>query len=101
MAINSTVADATGRSPNFLVYGTDLALPVDHALHHVAPNLAAQDIAQRMVELTAAARVAIADAADTAARYAKRSRRDVSFGVGDRVLLSTHNLCLIGSPKFR
>ena len=43
----------------------------------------------------------MAAAAEQAAKSANRSRRDVSFGVGERVLLATRNLRLLGSPKFR
>ena len=32
MAINNTPADATGKAPNELVFGTTIATPVDHAL---------------------------------------------------------------------
>ena len=32
MAINNTPADATGKSPNELVFGQTIATPVDHAL---------------------------------------------------------------------
>ena len=101
MALNNTPSDATGKAPNELVFGTTIATPVDHALQHAQPNLAASELATRIVELTAAARTAIERAAQRAARYSNAHRRDVSFGVGERVLLATKNLRLLGSPKFR
>ena len=101
MAINNTPADATGKAPNELVFGTTIATPVDHALHHAQPNLAASELATSVVELIAAARTAIERAATRAARYSNAHRRDVLFGVGERVLLATKHLRLLGSPKFR
>ena len=101
LGINSAPADATGKSPHELVYGEPLSLPIDRALQHAAPNLAAQDLAARVADLTARARDSVAKAAQFAAKYANHSRHDASLGVGERVLLATRNLRLIGSPKFR
>ena len=78
-----------------------MATPVDHALQRDAPNLAAQDLANRIFDLTATARTAVERAASRAAHYANAHRRNVAFGVGERVLLSTKNLRLLGSPKFK
>ena len=78
-----------------------MATPVDHALQHDAPNLAAQDLANRIFDLTATARTAVERAASRAAQYMNAHRRDVAFGVGERVLLATKNLRLLGSPKFK
>ena len=100
MAINNTPAEATGKAPNELDFGTTLATPVDHALQHTTPNLAAENIANRILDLTVTARSAVERAALCASRYANARRREVSFGVGERVLLSTKNLRLLGSPKF-
>ncbi len=74
---------------------------MDHALSHSAPNVAAETFVARVAHLADAARDSLAAAAAYASRYANQSRRDVQFGVGERVLLSTRNLKLIGSPKFR
>ena len=101
LAINNTVADATGTSPNSLVLGHNIAMPVDHALDVSAPNLSASDLADRMVQVTAAARDAVNRAASRAALYANKHRRELQFGVGERVLLAIRNLRLLGSPKFR
>ena len=101
MALNSSVAGAVGKSPHELVFGYSLALPVDHVLSHVAPNVAAESLAARVTQLTAAAREAVRDAGAYAARYANRSRRDVSFGAGERVLLSSRNVHIEGSTKLK
>jgi len=100
MALNNMPADATGKAPHELVFGSTIATPVDHALQHAQPNLAASKLATRVVELTAAARTAIESATSLDARYSNAHRRDVSFGVGERVLLATKHLRLLGSPKF-
>ena len=101
LALNNTPADATGKAPNELVFGTTVATPVDHALQHATPNLAATDIANRVINLTATARTAVEQAAQRISHYANTHRRDVLFGVGEYVLLLTRHLRLLGSPKFR
>ena len=70
-------------------------------MDHPAPKVAAGDLATRMVDLTEAAREAVGRAAARAAQYMNQHRRELSFGVGEQVLLSTRNLKLIDSPKFR
>ena len=74
---------------------------MDHVLDHPAPNVAADDLATRMVDMTEAARDAVGRAATRAAQYANQHRRELSFGVGEQVLLSTRNLKLLDSPKYR
>ena len=74
---------------------------MDHALDHPAPNVAADDLATRMVATTEAARATVACAASRAAQYANQHCRELSFSMGEQVLLSTRNLKLLDSPKFR
>ena len=50
-----------------LVFGCDVATPMDRALHHVAPNVSAGELAARVATLTESARLAIARAASYAA----------------------------------
>ena len=69
-------------------------------MQHTAPNVAAEHLAARLTDLTAAARDSIARAASYQPRYANQSRRAVDFRVGARVLLSTKNVRLVGSAKF-
>ena len=99
MALNSHVAEATGVSPHALVFGSDIVLPVDHVLAHTAPNVTAELLTHCITGLVADARNSIARAAASAARYANRSRRDVTFSAGELVLLNTHNVRVLGSPK--
>ena len=74
---------------------------MDRALLYAAPNVAAQELATRVSDLTNLARDCVAAAARAALKSANRKRRDILYGVGERVLLATRNLRLLGSPKFR
>jgi len=76
-------------------------MPVDHVLDHPAPNVAADELATRMVALTDAACVAVDRAASRAAHCANQHCRELFFGMGEQVLLSTRTLKLLDSPKFR
>ena len=84
MALNSAKAEATGRSPNELVFGQQLAAPIDHALD-AAPGagLGASSAAARAVEWTSLARSAISWAQAAQARYANRRQTDLSFAEGE------------------
>ena len=97
MVMNSSVSASTGSSPNFLVFWCEIALPSDHALHHTAPNVAAEDMVHRATHGVDVARAQLAPTAAYMARYANRSRCNVQFGVGEHVLLSTRNLQTVGS----
>ena len=101
MAMNSTVSAATGKAPNELVFGVNVSLPCDHALAHVVPNVSAEELASRITRGVQSARAQLARAADYMSQYANRRRRDVQFGVGERVLLSTRHLRTVGSQKFK
>ena len=70
-------------------------------LQHVAPNVAAENLAARVTQLTAAARKAVREAGAYAARYANHSCRDVTFGAGESVLLSLRNVLIEGCTKLK
>ena len=53
------MAESTGKSPHALVYGQELALPVDHALGSQHPNVGAEQAATRAVAWAQLARSAI------------------------------------------
>ena len=57
-------------------------MPVDHVLDHPAPNMAADELATRMVALTDAACVAVDRAASRADHCVNQHRCELSFGVG-------------------
>ncbi len=102
LAFNSSKNETTGFTPFYLVFGREARLPIDLAL---APLTKAADN-PAAAEATARWRAALQQASENTVQqqrrqktYADRSRREVRFVVGDRVLLSTAHLKLIGERK--
>ena len=102
LAFNNSKNATTGFTPFYLVYGREARMPIDLAL---APLTKATDN-PAAAEATARWRAALQHASDNTAqqqrrqkKYADHSRREVCFAVGDRVLLSTEHLKLIGETK--
>ena len=102
LAFNNSKNETTGFTPFYLVYGREARMPLDLAL---APLTKAADN-PTAAEATARWRAALQQASDNSAqqqrrqkKYADRARREVRFAVGDRVLLSTQHLKLIGERK--
>jgi hypothetical protein len=102
LAFNNSKNETTGFTPFYLVYGREARLPIDLAL---APLTKAADN-PTAAEATARWRAALQQASDNTKqqqrrqkKYADRRRREVRFTVGDRVLLSTQHLKLIGERK--
>ena len=102
LAFNNSKNATTGFTPFYLVYGREARMPLDLAL---APLTKAADN-PAAAEATARWRAALQHASDNTTQrqkrqkhYADRARRDVRFAVGDRVLLSTEHLKLIGERK--
>jgi hypothetical protein len=102
LAFNNSKHETTGFTPFYMMYGREARMPIDVAL---APLTKAADN-PTAAEATARWRTALQQASDNTARqqrrqkkYADRTRREVRFAVGDRVLLSTQHLKLIGERK--
>jgi len=102
LAINNSKSETTGFTPFYLAYGQEARMPLDLAL---APLTKAGDN-PTAAEATARWRRALQQAHTNTTEqqrrqkvYADRSRRNVRFSVGDRVLLSTEHLKLIGEKK--
>jgi hypothetical protein len=102
LAFNNSKNETTGFTPFYLVYGREARMPLDLAL---APLTKAADN-PAAAEATARWRAALQQASDNTTRqqrrqktYADRTRREVRFVVGDRVLLATQHLKLIGELK--
>ena len=102
LAFNNSKNETTGFTPFYLVYGREARMPIDLAL---APLTKAADN-PTAAEATARWRAALQQASDNTSqqqrrqkKYADRTRREAHFAVGDRVLLSTQHLKLIGERK--
>lgn len=95
-AINNATSASTGQSPFYLNYGYHPLLPATVNLPRLdlCRSQAAADFVTRMNQDLAAAKAKLQAAQERQARLADERRTDVSFAVGDRVLLSTTNLRL-------
>jgi hypothetical protein len=111
LALNSMPSAGSGVSPYMLLYGKEPALSVDIALDQSSSPPAPEDeepsanveaAKQRWKEMAEAwqkVRGKLLVAQERMKRYADHHRRDASFNVGDRVLLSTEHL-KPSDPKF-
>ena len=98
--MNSAVQDSTMLSPAHVTFGQALRMPVDH-LDGLHPVQAAQDQVRSWQELCELVQRRLFQAQAYQKKYADAHRRHVEYAVGDKVLLSTKNLRLHGTRKFR
>lgn len=106
MAYNNSIQASTGFSPYFLNHGREMATCLSRAMEqpdsrapHSAP--AAGEMLRKWEEALGTAKQHIARAQERQRKYADQHRRDLTFSVGDQVLLSTDNLRnrMAGAPK--
>lgn len=102
LATNNARSATTGLSPFYMFYGREPRLPLDLAL---APLTAAR-VNPSAADALARWRTALVRAQETTKtaqarqkKYADEHRRQLTFVVGDRVLLATANLKLVGETK--
>jgi hypothetical protein len=107
LAVNNAVQASTGFTPFYLNYGKEVSLPIDQAVtgqQHPSDNPEASSRIRRLHSDLARAKANIEQAQLRQAKYVDRHRRDVTFKVGDKVLLSTEHIKFVGSetrtPKF-
>ena len=101
MAYNNSKQTSTGFSPYYLNTGQEMQMPLDLALG-AARACKNPEAADRIIELRKNLQLAkdsIRKAQQRQGHYADQHRRDVVFKVGDRVLLSTEHLKLLGENR--
>ena len=101
LAVNNAVHASTGFTPFYLNFGQEVQLPLDRAIAGLRPSanpVAADRISRLQADLTRA-QSNIEKAQQRQAKYADQHRREVKFGIGDQVLLSTDHLRMVGSDK--
>ena len=106
LAMNSSFQASTGFSAFYLNSGREVSMPLDQAVAGLRPssNPEASDRIRRLKADLTRARENIERAQQRQAKYADQHRRAATFVVGDRVLLSTEHLKMVGAdrrtPKF-
>ena len=91
-AVNNAWQESTKQTPFFLNYGRHPLTPVAMRLPRDAKNPAAQDWLTGLQLALSRAKRCLFAARDRQKALADRRRRDVTFTVGDLVLLNTKNL---------
>ena len=89
-AMNNAVNRSTGRSPFFLNYGFNPALPLWRELEVSVP--AARTFVQSFVQRMTDAKACLEAAQQRTAEYYDRNKKDVTFEPGQLVLLNTKHL---------
>jgi hypothetical protein len=101
IAYNNSVQASTGRTPFFLNSGQEIQLPIDKAMSAVR-DCKNPEAVKRVEGIHAAiqqAKLQIAKAQERQQKYADQHRRELTFQVGDSVLLSTEHLKLVDSHR--
>jgi hypothetical protein len=93
-AVNNAVNASTGVSPFYMMYGEHPHVPISVELRTADRSADADEFITRITSIVAGARQALLDAQARQAQYHDRKRTEVTFKVGDRVLLSTKNIKL-------
>ena len=107
IAVNNSKHASTGFTPFYINSGQEIHLPLDQAMQRANLNKN-PDSAQRIRDLHTmheAAKKNLLKAQQRQSHYSDQHRREATFKVGDRVLLSTDHLTLTGrhsklTPKF-
>jgi hypothetical protein len=99
-AVNNSHNQATKATAFFLNGAEHPRTPLNVALQHEI-NPAAKSMCQRVHESMNVARQHLQQAQDRMSIQANKKRRDVTYKVGDEVMLSTRNIRLkaVGTPK--
>lgn len=105
LAVNNSKHASTGYTPFYLNYGQEVSMPIDHELNaslsHTRNNPTAIERLRTLREAIKTATTSLERAQQRQAQYVDAHRRDVTFTVGDQVLLSTEHLKLIGPAHMR
>ena len=91
-AFNDSESATTGFTPFYLLYGEHPRSPLTACLPHDDTVPAAADFVERIHGNLRTAKQHIQRAQERQKRYADQRRRELTFAVGDKVMLSTANL---------
>ena len=93
LAINNSTQASSKETPFYLTYGRHVRTPLNLAVPS-STNQSAVDVVETLRDAHALAREKLIEAQQRQSEYANKHRQDVSFEVGDKVMLSTRNLKL-------
>jgi len=97
MANNNSKNATTGYTPYYLNMGREAIMPMDTAIDQPSsPNSTAVDAAQKWKAALQHAKQNIERTQQSQSKYADQHRRDTTFKVGDKVMLSQQNIQLLG-----
>ena len=101
MAYNNSKQVSTGFSPHYLNFGQEMRMPIDNdiASSSLITNPESADRIEQLRSDMTVAKKNLLIAQERQRRYADQHRRGMSFVVGDRVLLSTEHLKVIGDRR--
>ena len=95
-AYNNSVQESTGYSPFYLNYGHNPNTPASFLQLAKTPAEPVNEFIRRLHDVTSNAQRAMHDAQQRQKLYADRDRRELSFKVGDMVMLNMKNYSLAG-----
>jgi hypothetical protein len=102
-AINNSISPSTGTTPFYANYARNPITPIDLSIPALASVPAATELKDHLTDIVATVKARLQEAQERQTHYANLRRRDISYSVGDLVLLSTAHLKLPQSltPKFK
>ena len=98
-AVNNAWQESVRATPFELNFGQQPHMPVSVLVGHNAKAPAAKELVDKITKGVEKARACMQFAQDRYKAHADQGRVDLSFAVGDRVMLSTTNLTLVGAKK--
>ena len=100
-AINTSLSEGRGTSPDELAHGEPLYLPLDAMVGNQTSGLGAREVSSRVKVLVQRTKEHLKCACAYQKAFFGHSHRHDKFEVGDSVLLLTKNLHLTGSRKLQ
>ena len=102
MAYNNSINGSTGYSPFYLEYGQEMVLPINmvkHQYESASGNAAVEEFVKQVGETMKLVQHNLQKAQEHQKKYADQNRRELTFKVGDLVLLNTEDITFTEGTK--
>ena len=102
MAYNNSINGSTGYSPFYLEYGQEMVLPINmvkHQYESASGNAAVEEFVKQVGETMKIVQHNLQKAQEHQKKYADQNRRELTFKVGDLVLLNTEDITFTEGTK--